>query len=50
MILPANSSSIQSAIAPGSGYYADLDVTSLKPIEKWEVPKEANMIVGFLAK
>lgn len=29
------------------GYYADLDVTSLKPIEKWEVPKEANMIVGY---
>eukprot|EP00434_Breviolum_minutum_P011272 symbB.v1.2.009943.t1/scaffold642.1/size177528/6 len=29
------------------GYYADLDVASVKPIRDYEVPKEANMIVGY---
>ena len=34
---------------PG-GYYADLDVASVKPIRDYEVPKEANMIVGSLSE
>ncbi|CAK9022434.1 unnamed protein product [Durusdinium trenchii] len=29
------------------GYYSDIDVTSMKPIAEYPVPKDASMIVGY---